>query len=154
MTTAEQSSTIEAQITQRMLDWREAFVAKDVDRMMSFYAEGDAFTAFDLMPPIEFTGGEQWRQGWVNFFAAFEGPFELELAGMQVHASGEIGFARAFVRLVGTMFGETVDMWVRTTNCFRLIDDQWLMIHDHVSMPTDFATGKTLTTLSPSQPFG
>ena len=37
--------------------------------MMSFYADGDAFSAFDLMPPIEFRGGTGWRDNWVDFFA-------------------------------------------------------------------------------------
>lgn len=145
---------LEQQITQRMLDWQKCFAARDVDGVMSFYADGDAFTAFDLMPPIEFSGGEMWRENWVDFFAAFDGPFVFEFSGMRVHASGELGFARAHARLAGTMFGADVDFWVRTTNCFRLIGGEWLMIHDHVSMPTDFSTGKTLMNLSPEKPFG
>ncbi|MFD4643542.1 YybH family protein [Lentzea sp. NPDC058436] len=152
MTVAE--TELESQIRQRMLDWREVFKSKDVDGVMSFYADGDAFTAFDLMPPIEFSGGEMWRENWVAFFAAFDGPFEFEFSGMRVHASGELGFARLLARLAGTMNGQEVDFWVRTTNCFRLIGGEWLMVHDHVSMPTDFATGQTMTHLSPDKPFG
>ncbi|GGP64850.1 nuclear transport factor 2 family protein [Saccharothrix coeruleofusca] len=138
----------------RMEQWRKTFEAKDVEGMMSFYADGEAFSAFDLMPPIEFRGGEMWRRNWVDFFAAWRGPLRLDFADVEVHASTDLGFARLLVRLVGTMNGQEVDLWVRTTNCFRRVDGQWLMIHDHVSVPLDFATGRALTTLSPSKPMG
>lgn len=49
----------------------------------------------------------------------------------------------------GVMNGTAIDTWVRQTNCFRLIGDAWLMVHDHVSWPTDFATGKSLMDLVP-----
>lgn len=152
--TTAQTDPREQEILHRMRDWKTTFEAKDVDGMMSFYAEGNAFSAFDLMPPIEFRGGDMWREGWVAFFAAFDGPLRLEFSGLEVHASAELAFARLFVRLVGVMNGNDTDMWVRTTNCFRLIDGQWLMIHDHVSMPLDFATGRSLMHLTPEKPFG
>ncbi|MFI5937931.1 YybH family protein [Actinoplanes sp. NPDC051494] len=148
------STDIDRQIRQRMQEWKDAFEAKDVDAMMSFYSDGDAFSAFDLMPPIEFRGGTGWRDNWAGFFAAFAGPLRLEFAGLEVHSSDQLAVARVFVRLDGTMNGQDTDMWVRTTNCFRLIDGRWLMFHDHVSMPVDFATGRTVMHLSPEKPFG
>ena len=72
MTTTAQTDRLVAQITQRMLDWKKAFEAKDVDAVMSFYADGNAFSAFDLMPPIEFRGGDMWRENWVSFFDAWQ----------------------------------------------------------------------------------
>ncbi|WP_424187882.1 YybH family protein [Actinokineospora sp. G85] len=152
--TTTQASRLEQEVLQRMRDWKTSFAAKDVDAMMSFYADGDAFSAFDLMPPIEFRGGDMWRAGWVAFFAAFQGPLSLEFSGMEVHASDELAVARVFVRLVGVLNGQDTDMWVRTTNCFRRIDGRWLMFHDHVSVPLDFATGRSLTHLTPEKPFG
>lgn len=154
MATTTPVDDLNEQIVQRMQDWKKAFEAKDVDGMMSFYAEGEAFSAFDLMPPIEFHGGDMWRENWVNFFAAWQGELRLEFDALEVHATDDLAFVRSFVRLVGTMYGEQVDLWTRVTNCFRLIDGEWLMIHDHVSVPIDFATGRALLNLSPAQPFG
>jgi ketosteroid isomerase-like protein len=145
---------ITGQITKRMQDWRVSFEAKDVDAIMSFYADGDAFSAFDLMPPIEFRGGEMWRQNWVDFFQTFEGPLQVEFSNLEVIASPDLSIARLMVRLTGSMNGQSSDMWVRSTNCFRLIGGEWLMVHDHVSMPLDFATGKSLMHLTPTKPFG
>jgi ketosteroid isomerase-like protein len=146
VSTSEQS--LDLQLRERMSAWGEAFVSKDVDAIMSFYAP-EGFTAFDLMPPFEFSGGEMWRQGWVDFYESFEGPIGLEIADLIIHAEGNLAIARCAVRMSGTMFGRPIDAWTRTTNCFRLIEGEWLMIHDHVSWPIDFATGKALMDLTP-----
>ncbi len=147
-------SDLEQQVLQRMQDWKKTFESKDVDGMMSFYADGESFSAFDLMPPIEFRGGDMWRLNWETFFAAWTGTPALTFSDVEVYASGDLSFVRLLCRLEGTMSGQALDLWVRQTNCFRLLDGQWLMIHDHVSMPTDFATGQSLMNLSPDKPFG
>ncbi len=139
-------------IRERMDQWRAAFEAKEVDAVMAFYEDGHAFSAFDLMPPIEFRGGEQWRQNWIDFFAAWQGNPALEFADVEVHASGTLGVVRLLCRLTGVMGGREIDLWVRQTNCFRSVDGDWLMFHDHVSVPVDVATGEALMDLSPGQP--
>ncbi|GCB51550.1 nuclear transport factor 2 family protein [Streptomyces sp. NL15-2K] len=143
------TQSLEDQVRAQVFAWRDAFVSKDVDAIMSFYAP-EGFTAFDLMPPFEFGGGEMWRRNWEEFYAAFDGPLSLDVADLLVYAQGELAIARCAVRMTGTMYGRPMDSWVRTTNCFRLIDGQWLMIHDHVSWPIDFATGKALMDLTPT----
>ena len=142
-------TTDEAQILQRLDDWKAAFEAKDVDRMMAFYAPGDEFVAFDLMPPIQFVGEKMWRDNWVSFFDQFEGKLVVEMKDVKVHSSGDIAFIYGFTRLTGTMQGQPLDMWVRQTNCYRQTGGNWLIIHDHVSVPTDFATGRSLVDLQP-----
>ncbi|KOG91958.1 hypothetical protein ADK38_00320 [Streptomyces varsoviensis] len=132
-----------------MQEWKKAFESKDVDSIMAFYAP-EGFTAFDLMPPFHFEGGEMWRKNWVDFYEAFDGPIELELADLRVDAQADLAIARCAVRMAGTMFGRPMDSWVRTTNCFRRVEGEWLMIHDHVSWPIDFATGKALMDLTPA----
>jgi ketosteroid isomerase-like protein len=143
----------QAQLLERMQEWKKTFESQDVDGMMSYYT-GDTFTAFDLMPPIQFRGKDHWRRNWVTFFGAFEGAPKLEFADLEVHASGDLAVVRLLARLIGTMDGDEIDAWVRQTNCFRRTDGVWLMFHDHVSFPTDFATGRSLMELSPDKPVG
>lgn len=142
------TQSVEDQVRAQVLAWRDAFVSKDVDAIMSFYTS-EGFTGFDLMPPFEFSGGEMWRRNWEEFYAAFDGPLRLDIADLLVYAQNELAIARCAVRLAGTMHGRWMDSWVRTTNCFQLIDGQWLMFHDHVSWPVDFTTGKALMDLTP-----
>lgn len=139
------------QIADRMHAWKEAFERKDVDAMMTFYEEDDAFTAFDLMPPLQFHGGAMWRENWVHFFGQWEGSPGLEFADMRIQGSDDLAVVRLLVRLTGVMNGASLDLWVRQTNCFNRADGQWVMFHDHVSVPTDFATGSSLLDLLPAE---
>lgn len=141
-------SSVEDQVRERMHAWSEAFASKDVDAMMSFYAP-EGFTAFDLMPPFEFGGGDAWRANWESFYEAFEGTIACEVADLLVYANDDMAVARGAVRMIGTMYGQPMDTWVRSTNCFRPIGGEWLMFHDHVSWPIDFSTGKAMMDLAP-----
>jgi ketosteroid isomerase-like protein len=40
------------------------------------------------------------------------------------------------------MKGQPIDMVVRVTDGYRKVDGNWLIAHEHVSVPVDFATGK------------
>lgn len=60
------------------------------------------------------------------------------------------GSVYGLTRLNGTIVdGPCVVMWVRETNLLRRKNGRWLVVHDHVSVPFDFATGKALTDLKP-----
>ncbi|MFT4956142.1 MAG: ketosteroid isomerase-like protein [Brevundimonas sp.] len=135
--------------------WRETFERQDVEGMMSFYVP--EIYSYDLMAAPEadglklaFDGEDIWRRNWVAFFDMFEDDLEVTIENLTVYQSGDIATVRGLTRLQGTMTsGQYVDMWSRETNVLRRIDGAWLVVHDHVSVPMDFATGQALTTLSP-----
>jgi ketosteroid isomerase-like protein len=53
-------------------------------------------------------------------------------------------------RVTGTLKNwNSADYWVRWTACFRKIDGNWLIAHDHVSVPLDVASGRALLDLKP-----
>jgi hypothetical protein len=45
--------------------------------------------------------------------------------------------------------GNRSDYWVRWAACFRTIDGNWLIAHDHVSVPLDVASDGALLSLKP-----
>lgn len=57
------------------------------------------------------------------------------------HALGHVHAARSN--------GEKADYWVRVTVGFEKRNGEWLMIHDHVSMPLDMKTAKAVRQLRP-----
>lgn len=136
-------------------EWLEAFEAQDLERIMAFYV--DDIYSYDLMaapveggPGMAFDGNAIWRQNWVNFFDLFEDDLIVTIDDLTVYQQGDVATVRGLTRLEGTMAGgQFVDMWVRETNVLHLVDDQWLVVHDHVSVPFDFATGHALTELTP-----
>jgi ketosteroid isomerase-like protein len=136
--------------------WLEAFAAQDLDQMMSFYVD-DIYT-YDLMAaPTEeglamaFDGAAIWRQNWVTFFGMFDDDLVISIDDLTVYQHGDLATVRGLTRLEGTIVGGPyVDMWVRETNVLRRVNDRWLVLHDHVSVPFDFATGRALTDLGPT----
>jgi SnoaL-like protein len=45
--------------------------------------------------------------------------------------------------------GQPSDMWLRATSGLRKMNGKWLIVHDHVSVPVDFETGKAALGLKP-----
>lgn len=137
--------------------WLEAFASQDLERMMSFYV--DDIYSYDLMAaPTEaglamaFDGETIWRQNWVSFFAMFDDDLVVTIDDLTVYQQGDLATVRGLTRLQGTIAGGPhVDMWVRETNVLRRVNGRWLVVHDHVSVPFDFATGRALTDLKPSR---
>ena len=40
------------------------------------------------------------------------------------------------------MKGQPIDLVVRVTDGYRKVDGNWLIAHEHLSVPVDYATGK------------
>jgi SnoaL-like domain len=45
--------------------------------------------------------------------------------------------------------GNQTDAWVRWTACFRKIDGEWLIVHDHISVPLEMKSGRAFLNLEP-----
>ncbi|WP_119165607.1 YybH family protein [Algihabitans albus] len=129
--------------------WIAAFIAKDVDKILTYYAPGDELISYDIMPPLEYSGLEVYRESWKNFFGSFQGDPGFEHRDMQIKCSGDVGFVTNLIRVSGNMGGKDASMWLRETHCFQKIDGTWLLVHDHVSVPMDMASGRALTDLTP-----
>jgi len=138
----------DAQIRQRVLDWAKAFNAKDVERIMSFYVP--TIVSFDIGPPLRYAGADNKRRAWHEVFEAYAGAVSYEVRELDVTASGDLAFAHSLNHVSGTLAsGGTSDVWLRWTACFRQIDDVWLIVHDHVSVPADLAHGRAVLDLEP-----
>jgi ketosteroid isomerase-like protein len=69
---------------------------------------------------------------------------------LTITAGDEVAFSRSLNHLTGTRTdGEKTDVWVRATVCFRKIDGQWKVTHEHISVPYDMETFKASVHLKP-----
>jgi ketosteroid isomerase-like protein len=135
-------------IRQRVDDYVKAVSAKDIDRVMSFYAPG--IVSFDLNPPLRYAGIDHKRRAWQAFFAAYPGPVSYEVHEVDVAADSGVAFVHSLNHVRGTLAnGHVADLWVRWTACLRRLDGVWLVVHDHVSVPADLEHGRALLNLAP-----
>ena len=137
-------------INQLFAKWQKAFEAKDVDGVMAIYASGDALTAYDIVPPLQYKGADAYRKDYADFFAQFDGPLHVEIRDMHVEVGGDVALAYGLEHILGKLkSGKPADIWLRYTAGLKKIDGQWRDIHDHVSVPVDIDSGKAALDLKP-----
>lgn len=130
--------------------WTKAFEARDLNGVMSIYAPGNTLIAYDVVAPLQYQGADAYRKDYAEFFQQFSGPLQVEQRDDHIDASGDMAVAYGLERMTGRLKnGTPVDVWMRYTDQLKRIDGQWLVVHEHISVPVDFATGKARLDLKP-----
>ena len=90
-------------------------------------------------------------ENWIAVFTLFQPPIGVEMRDVTITVGDDVAFGRGFNRLSGTLKNGTTShgFWVRATYCFRKINGNWLIAHDHASVPLDPGSGKALLNLEP-----
>ena len=128
--------------------WSEGIRAKDIDRLMPLYAADIVY--FDVVPPLQYVGSAALRRDFLRWFAGWESPIGQDIRDLRLVASGDIAFASMLIRASGALNnGRAVDYWVRATVCCQRSDRGWVIAHEHVSLPVDFASGRAAMDLAP-----
>ena len=109
--------------------WRQAVLAKDAAAVVSHYARD--VVVFDVVPPASLRGAEHYRENWQRWFDSMKGPLTFEMRDVEVAASGDLAYAHSVNHVA---VGEQEDI-VRATVCFRKIDGDWRVVHEHASVP-------------------
>lgn len=139
----------EKEIRKIINDFHAAVLARDVDKIMSFYSTD--IVAFDMIPPLQYTGKAAYRKSWEK---AFEDSKEDKNPGYDLHnlnitVGDDVAFCYELNHCFGTHNGEQMDMWMRGTHCFKKINGKWLIVHEQFSIPVDFESGTGLMDLKP-----
>ena len=126
-------STGESQIRRRIDSWAQALRAKDLERVLAHYSP-DAL-AFDLDPPLQHRR-DALRHSLAQWFPTFAGPIGYEIRDLAITAGDDVAFAHSLNHITGRRTdGTSTDVWVRATACFRRIGAEWMIAHEHASVP-------------------
>ena len=148
MTTGTNTDEDELAVHAVVQSFARAVRLRDVEGMLAFCAP-DVMT-FDLMPPLRHEGLEAVRSIWIKTLSAFDAPVDFEVQHLKVFLEGRIAFTRSVNRFGGRrLAGGETSTWVAMTLGLRKIDRDWKIIHQHISVPFDMATGKALVDLEP-----
>jgi ketosteroid isomerase-like protein len=110
---------------------------------MSFYVPDESLFVFDAAVPRQYVGAKAYRKNYEDFFAAFPGPLESENTDVAVAASGTLAYSRCIDTWRATdKDGKMTTFAFRVTDVYRKTGGKWLIFHEHVSFPVDFASGK------------
>ncbi len=126
----------EAEIRARIVVLVRAIGTGELEGVKSMYAAD--VVSFDLEAALQHLGAEAKQRNWIKFFSLFQAPVGYEPYGLTVAVSGDVAFAHSHNRVSARMEnGDRLDYWVRRTICFRKVEGNWVIVHDHVSAPID-----------------
>jgi uncharacterized protein (TIGR02246 family) len=145
---ATQRATDEAEIRQCIDKLVTAVRAMDLEGVKPIYAPD--LVSFDIEPPLRHMGAEAKWKNWTKVFTVYQPPLGYETRDLTITVGDDVAFGYTLARISGTLKnGKRSDYWVRWTTCLRKIDGNWLVVHDQISVPTDFASGRALLDLQP-----
>ena len=122
-----------------LLDSRvDACQAKDIDRLMSLYSSDIVY--FDVVPPLQFVGAAEVRRNFLRWFDEYDGPIGLETHDLSVATSADVAFAHMLHLDSGTRKNAVEGaIWIRSTVCCRRSGGEWLITHEHISLPGNWS---------------
>jgi uncharacterized protein (TIGR02246 family) len=114
--------------------WAAAVRRKDIDAILQNHATD--FVMFDVPPPFEIQGLEDYRRSWDLFFSWSSDPIPYDIHRLSVTAGSDVAFAVATMGCAepGTD-GKPAPLDFRLTIGLRKIDGKWIITHEHHSIP-------------------
>jgi uncharacterized protein (TIGR02246 family) len=120
-----------------------AMSAKDAKAVMASYVPNESLIVFDATPPRQYTGAAAYQKDFEGFFGMFPGPLACSLSDLDVTVGGDVAFGHSIQRCSMTdKDGKKSAITFRVTDGYKKINGQWLITHEHVSVPVDLATMK------------
>ena len=134
MSASSNSTTHEAAIRELVETWARAVRAKDLDGILANHSTD--MLMFDVPPPVESKGIEAYRKTWDLFFSWSDDPVIFDIKSMDITAGNDVAFVAALMRCAGTeKSGERIELEFRLTIGLRKISEQWMVLHEHHSIP-------------------
>src|SRR5579871_3147336 len=131
-----------AQIEAMEARFSAAFNAKDVARVMACYAH-DGLFVFDVSPPRQHVGWDDYKKDWEGLFAGMPGPITFKMSDLDITVVGQVAYGHSIqdVRSTGPG-GAAQELTVRVSDVYRKIGGKWRIVQEHVSVPVDLGTGR------------
>ncbi|MDO8431285.1 MAG: nuclear transport factor 2 family protein [Candidatus Binatus sp.] len=125
----------------------DAINAKDIDAMMRNYVT-DGLLVFDDAMPFQLEGADAWRKTWTGVFARARS-FDVKVSNFVVETAGDLGIAHGVVHIEFVGDKGKLSETARLTEAYRKVGGNWLIFHEHLSVPIDPATGKGVLDAKP-----
>lgn len=137
-----------AEIKQAMQRWQDAVQTKDVAQIMANYTAD--VVAYDAILQLRFNGKEAYGKHWQLCLEMCTNDMVFEPAETHISVSGELALVYCLIRCgEKDKSGRQNAVWMRVTTGYKKVDGQWLIEHEHFSVPFDIMSMKALFDLDP-----
>jgi ketosteroid isomerase-like protein len=132
----QQDGTAENQIETIVEAWAEAVRRHDLPGILAHHEQN--IVMFDVPPPLQSRGMDEYRKSWDLFFRYHQPSQAFDIEELTITAGEDVAFAVAIMRCgSGTFSGppEQGGFLFRLTIGLRKIEGNWLIAHEHHSVP-------------------
>jgi len=112
--------------------WARAVREGDMEGVLAHHA-GD-IVMFDVPAPLQVRGIDAYRKQWEVFFRE-QGKGAFDLGELEIAAGSDVAFAYAILTCGTT--DPASQFQVRLTVGLRKVNGDWLVTHEHHSVPTE-----------------
>ena len=124
----------EAAIRRLIEDWARAVRARDIEAVLAHHSAD--VLMFDVPLPFESKGIDAYRETWGPFYSARAEPIAFDIQRMDVVAGADVAFATALMQCAERgANGSQVPLDFRLTVGLRKVNGQWIVMHEHHSVP-------------------
>ena len=124
----------EAAIRELVESWAKAVRAKNLNGILANHSAD--VLMFDVPPPLQSSGIEAYKKTWDLFFSWSQDSGVFDITEMNIAAGDDVAFVTALMRCAGTEEnGERIELEFRLTIGLRKIGGQWIVMHEHHSIP-------------------
>jgi ketosteroid isomerase-like protein len=85
---------------------------------------------------VQSRGIEAYRKTWDLFFSWSDDPVVFDIKDIDITSGTDVAFVPALMQCAGTeKNGQRIELEFRLTIGLRKIDGQWMVLHEHHSIP-------------------
>ena len=124
----------EAAIRELVENWASAVRTKNLNGILANYSPD--MLMFAVPPPLQSQGIEAYKKTWDLFFSWSQDSGVFDISEMNITAGNDVAFVTALMRCAGTeASGNKIELEFRLTIGLRKIRGQWMVLHEHHSIP-------------------
>ena len=124
----------QAAIRKLIEDWSAAVRRRDYDGVLERHAHN--ILMFDVPGPFQSEGIESYRKTWDLFFGWMSQAVKFDFSDIRITAGADVAFVTAHGKCFGPDdSGRPADLDFRLTMGLRKIDGEWIVEHEHHSVP-------------------
>ena len=136
MQSQSKQSADEAEIRALIERWSKA--VRDEDRVEIRKDHDTDILMFDVPPPWQSRGIEEYMATWELFLSSVEKPVTFHFTEVKVTAGADVAFATAIGHCVNIdKAGQREPLTFRLTMGLRKMGDRWMITHEHHSLPSE-----------------
>jgi uncharacterized protein (TIGR02246 family) len=129
-------TTDEAAIRDLVENWAKAVRTRNLDGILANHSPD--ILMFDVPPPMQSKGIEAYKKTWERFFSWSRDSGVFDINKMDITAGNDVAFVIALMRCAGVKANaEREELEFRLTIGLRKIGSQWIVIHEHHSIPAN-----------------